>query len=88
MTVTGSDEPGSRIQAVDGTCVFEGTRDAIGFKAQAVTGCPQGLVSLKFELLADDTAVMGHGYDINLVPRGSGDFQCKISPSGLVSRDR
>lgn len=87
MTVTGSDEAGSRVQAVDGACVFEGTRDARGFQAQAVTGCPQGMVLLKFELLADDQAVVAHGYDINLVPKGSGDFQCKTSPSGLVNRD-
>ncbi len=87
MSVTGSDEAGSAVQAVDGSCILAGTRDATGFTAQAVTGCPLGMVSMRLTLLGDDRASMSHSYDIDRMPVGPGGLQCKISPSGAVARD-
>ena len=87
MTVTGSDEAGSPVRAVDGSCILAGTRDATGFTAQAVSGCPQGMVSLRFTLLAHDKAALGQTYAMELMPIGIGGLQCKISPSGTVARD-
>lgn len=86
LEITGSDVIGSAVQLVDGNCLFEGSRNAEGFTANATSGCDQGLTAINFTILEDSNAAISYQYDIDKVPAGDNGIRCKISPSASVSR--
>ncbi len=86
LEVSGTDEIGTPVQAIDGNCYFEGTRDGEGFRANAVSGCEQGLSSIGFILLEDGSAALNYKYDIEQVPAGANGIRCKSTPEANVKR--
>lgn len=86
LEVSGSDEIGSAVQAIDGNCVLEGTRDADGFRADAISGCEQGLDHIRFNLISQNEAGLSYHYDINKIPAGENGVRCTITPSGRIGR--
>lgn len=86
LEVSGSDETGSLVQAIDGSCLLQGTRDAEGFRADAVSGCEQGLDHIRFNVISDSEAGLSYHYDVNKVPAGANGVRCTITPSGTVDR--
>jgi hypothetical protein len=86
LEVSGSDVVGSIVEAVDGTCYFEGIREADGFRADAISGCDQGLSSIRFTLLENGSAALAFNYDLNLVPVGANGIRCKATPEARITR--
>ncbi len=88
LDVSGSDEIGSQVQAIDGNCLFEGTRTDEGFNAIVVSGsgCEEALDSIRFTLLEENRAALKYFYDINRVPANAGEVRCVISPDAEMRR--
>jgi hypothetical protein len=86
LEVSGSDEIGSVVQAIDGNCLLEGTRDADGFRANAISGCEQGLDYIRFNVISQNEAGLSYHYDINKAPAGENGVRCTITPSGTIDR--
>ena len=86
LEVSGSDEVGSVVQAIDGSCLLQGTRDAGGFRADAVSGCEQGLDHIRFDAISQNEAGLSYQYDINKVPAGGNGVRCTVTPSGTINR--
>ena len=86
LKVSGTDEIGSVVNAIDGNCLFQGTREADGFRAEAVSGCEQGLDHIQFNIISENEAGLSYHYDLNKVPAGDNGIRCKTTPSGIVYR--
>jgi hypothetical protein len=86
LEVSGSDEIGSAVQAIDGNCLLEGIRDADGFRADAISGCEQGLDHIRFNVISQNEAGLSYHYDINKSPAGENGVRCTITPSGTIAR--
>jgi hypothetical protein len=86
LKVSGSDEVGSVVRVIDGSCLLQGTRDVGGFRADVVSGCEQGLDYIRLDVISQNEAGLSYQYDINKVPAGENGVRCAIAPSGTINR--